>query len=153
MVFLPHRGTHLTCSIALGLPESGYRGGMEKSILARVLPFVVLIAACGSDGGSKSGSSNEGGVGGSGSTSSDLPSCESTCPGVLAAKCASGPVSQSDCVSGCETVRASACAAQYRALYTCGGATPSYKCTSLGQVGIAGCDDQTNALWSCLSGT
>ncbi|HEX4338496.1 MAG TPA: hypothetical protein VH062_21475 [Polyangiaceae bacterium] len=127
---------------------------MEKSVLAIVLVSLGLLGACGSDsGGTKSGTSPDGGAtGAGGGSSTGLPTCDATCPGVLAAKCSAGPVSQSDCVTGCEAVRASQCAAQYRALYTCGGASPKYDCTTAGQVGLVGCDAQTAALWSCLAG-
>lgn len=125
---------------------------MEKSRIAIVLVVCLgLLGACGSDSsGSKNGTSPEGGTGGG--SNSGLPTCDATCPGVLAAKCTSGPTSQSDCVSGCEAVRMSQCAAQYGALYTCGGSSPKYNCTSAGQVGLVGCDSQTAALWKCLSG-
>src|SRR5260221_9660333 len=123
-----------------------YRVWMEKSRIAAVFVGLALLGACASDGGGSSAKKSDGGGSGGGS-SSGLPTCDATCPGVLAAKCSAGPVSQSDCVSGCEAVRMSPCAAQYRALSTCGGATPSYTCTARGQVGIGGYDAQTTALW------
>src|SRR5438045_1866082 len=100
---------------------------MEKSRIAAVFVALALLIACGNDSGASKGrTSDEGGSGGG--ASSGLPTCDETCPGVLAAKCSAGPVSQSDCVSGCEAVRMSACATQYGALYTCSGATPAYTC-------------------------
>lgn len=123
--------------------------------VASSLLFALVLAACGSSSSSGGGASREGGAGaatGSGGAGSGMPTCDATCPGVLAAKCSGGPVDQADCVSGCQTVRAGACAAKYEALYACGGATPAYSCTSSGQVAIVGCDAQTTALWSCLAG-
>jgi hypothetical protein len=120
---------------------------MEKSKLGVFMVCLGMLAACGGDGAASSG---DGGTGGG--TSSGLPTCDATCPGVLAAKCSAGPTSQSDCVTGCQSVRMSACSSQYGDLYKCGGASPKYTCTTAGQVGIVGCDAQTNALWTCVFG-
>jgi hypothetical protein len=100
------------------------------------------LIACGDSGSNAGDDENEAGT---------LPSCAATCPGVLAAKCSHGPVDQADCVSGCETVRASACAPEYQALYDCGGTKPSYACDATGQVTLSGCEPKSAALYSCLA--
>ncbi len=120
---------------------------MERSWFVAAVVSFGLLGACGSDGGSGSSS------GSGGSSNSGTLSCDATCPAVLAPKCANGPVSQSDCVQGCTTVRSGPCAAEYEALAKCGGSNPKYDCTSQGQPGIIGCDAETTALWSCVFGS
>jgi hypothetical protein len=107
---------------------------------------MLCLLACG--GGNSSAATAAGAAGSGGGA---LPSCDAVCPGVLSAKCSHGPVSQSDCVSGCQSVRASKCAAQYDALYQCGGATPRYACDSGGQVILAGCDSAAAMLYACVA--
>jgi hypothetical protein len=131
---------------------SGSLMDMQKPIRPLLAMLLLCVAAC---GGSDSNAtpSQAGSAAGSGGNASPstLPSCDATCPGVLGAKCMHGPVSQADCVSGCETVRASKCAAEYDALYQCGGAKPTYSCDPNGQVSLSGCDSAAAAMYTCLS--
>jgi hypothetical protein len=105
----------------------------------------LFVAACGSDdtGGTAADS------GATGKDGSTLPSCDSLCPAVLAPHCAQGPVSQSDCVGGCESIRASKCADKYLALYECGGAQAVYACDSEGRTVVIGCESASAALYAC----
>jgi hypothetical protein len=114
--------------------------GMGKSVC--LLAVSAGLCACGdsSSGGDKE--DDEKGT---------LPGCAAECPEILAAKCSHGPVSQADCVGGCEAVRASACTAENEALYACGGAKPRYVCSAAGQVSLSGCDKEGAALYSCLA--
>jgi len=101
----------------------------------------LFVAACGSDDS-----------GTPGKDASTLPSCDSLCPAVLAAKCTQGPVSQDDCISGCETIRAGKCADKYWALYECGGAHAVYACDSAGRTVVVGCESASAALYACAGG-
>ena len=111
---------------------------------SRLLGMGALLAtACGSDStGSPAPDSSMPGT---------LPSCDSLCPAVLAAKCPQGPVSQADCVSGCETIRAGKCADKYRAVYDCGGAHPVYACDAQGRTTTVGCESLMAALYECAA--
>jgi hypothetical protein len=124
---------------------------MLKPIVLLLAVVLLCVAACGSDA-SKSPAPSDPAAGSGGSNNNTaLPSCEATCPGVLAAKCSHGPVSQDDCVSGCQAVRASKCAAEYAALFQCGGAKPVYSCDPNGQVSLSGCDSAAAQLYTCLA--
>jgi hypothetical protein len=96
-------------------------------------------------------SSDESGGGATQYDASTLPSCASLCPAVLAPHCTRGPVSQDDCVSGCESLRMSKCADKYIALANCGGAQPVYGCDSAGQTIIIGCESASAALYACAA--
>jgi hypothetical protein len=109
---------------------------------------VLCLAACGGDDSSATSQQPTPMADGGGS---ELPSCEASCPGVLGAHCSHGPVSQPDCVSGCQSVRASKCAAEYDALFECGGAHPAYSCDPDGQVSLSGCDKVAALLYACLA--
>jgi hypothetical protein len=125
---------------------------MMKSIGLLLGVVVLCIAACGSDAAKAPTQPDPAaGSGGSSNSNGALPSCEASCPGVLAAKCSHGPVSQDDCVSGCQAIRASKCAAEYAALFQCGGAKPVYSCDANGQVSLMGCDSAAAQLYSCLA--
>jgi hypothetical protein len=113
--------------------------GMHKIVGSLAL---VCLAACGGDSEPTAAEADAG---------KGLPSCASTCPGVLGAMCSHGPVSQQDCVDGCESVRASACLPEYRALFSCGGATPVYACDAAGQVILKGCNAEGALLYACLA--
>jgi hypothetical protein len=125
---------------------------MQKSIGPLLAVMLLCLAACGSSN-SNATPTQPGSTAGSGGSASGsmLPSCDATCPGVLAAKCSHGPVSQADCVSGCQTVRASKCAPEYDALFQCGGAKPVYSCDPNGQVSLSGCDSAAALLYTCLA--
>jgi hypothetical protein len=118
-------------------------------ILSRFSGLAVLVvAACSSDG--SDGTPSDGGA-----TTYDaatLPSCASLCPAVLAPRCSQGPVSQDDCVSGCESIRMSKCADKYIALANCGGSQPVYGCDSTGRTIIVGCESASAALYACAAG-
>lgn len=105
----------------------------------------LFVAACGSD--SASGTLADSGM--PGTDANTLPSCDSLCPAVLAARCSQGPVSQSDCVSGCESIRVSKCADKYVALSECGGAQAVYACDSQGRTVVVGCESLSAALYTC----
>ncbi len=90
--------------------------------------------------------------GGSGGSGSGGQSCADICPGVVAAHCSQGPTSESDCESGCATLRASNCASQYNALLSCGGTQPQFTCDSMGRVTVTGCMQQEQNLYACLGG-
>ena len=114
-------------------------------------PFVFIVAACSSDG--SGGTVSDGGPTGGGSTKYDaatLPSCDSLCPAVLAAKCTMGPQSQDDCVGGCQTLRTSKCSDKYVAMFECGGAQPVYGCDSAGRTIVVGCESASAALYTCV---
>src|SRR5437868_1881679 len=98
--------------------------------------LVLFVAACGSD--SSGGTPND--AGGQGNDANALPSCDAICPAVLAPKCPQGPISQSDCVGGCEAIRASKCLDKYVALYACGGAGSVYACDAMGRTTVVGCE-------------
>jgi hypothetical protein len=109
--------------------------------------LVLFVAACGSD--SSGGTPTDGGA--TGSDASTLPSCDALCPAVLAPKCPQGPVSQSDCVGGCQAIRASKCLDKYVALYECGGAGSVYACDGLGRTTVVGCESIMDALYTCMA--
>lgn len=88
--------------------------------------------------------------GGSGSTAGS--ECTNACPGAVAVKCTLGPPSESECESGCATIRSGSCGGLWDALFACGGPNPQYTCDSHGQVSIAGCETKADALYSCLAG-
>jgi hypothetical protein len=113
--------------------------------------FLVAVAlftsACGDDS-SPGGAGTDGG-----STEKDaatLPSCDSLCPAVLAPKCAQGPQSQSDCVGGCQAIRASKCLEKYVAVYDCGGVQPVYACDGMARTTVVGCESLMDALYTCM---
>jgi hypothetical protein len=125
---------------------------MTKTIGLLLGVFVLCLAACGGDASNGTPAQPDPDAGTVNDTSdTTLPSCDATCPGVLGAKCLHGPVSQDDCVSGCQYVRASKCAAEYAALFKCGGAKQVYSCDPNGQVSLNGCDSAAGLLYSCLA--
>lgn len=105
---------------------------------------MMCLVACGGD-------ADDPQAGETGADAATLPSCDALCPAVLAAKCTHGPVDQTDCVSGCMSVRASACASEYNALYECGGAKPIYSCDATGQVSLKNCDSKAALLYACVA--
>jgi hypothetical protein len=107
-----------------------------------------FLSACSDD--SKGGTPSADG-GQAGAPSGTLPSCADVCTKVVATQCPSGPPSQSDCVSGCETIRAGKCRPQYMALFDCAGPNPSYDCNAGGFVVVVGCESADAALTTCLS--
>ena len=76
--------------------------------------------------------------------------CEGTCPDVVAANCSAGPPTLNDCVSGCDTIRNSNCATQLQAVLDC-AVDSSYTCDASGNPVAVGCDDQHDALNTCLA--
>jgi hypothetical protein len=116
----------------------------------RISPILVVLSAstqllaCGS-GNSSAATSREGGADGT------LPLCAQVCPGVVAAHCPNGPVSESDCESGCQTIRSGKCATAYGTLYQCAGGTPTYTCGSAIGFIVNGCESQSSALSTCLT--
>jgi hypothetical protein len=119
------------------------------NIFSRCLGAVVLfVAACGSD---SSGGAPNNDAGGQGNDATTLPSCDSLCPAVLAPKCPQGPVSQSDCVGGCQAIRASKCLDKYIALYECGGVGSVYACDAMGRTTVVGCESLMDALYTCMA--
>ena len=112
---------------------------MLKTGIWPIAVAVVVLAAC----SSSSSSSGSGGSGGQ--------TCADICPGVLAAHCSGGPTNESNCESGCASVRASACAPQYNALLSCGGSQPHFTCDASGNLAVAGCDQQGQALYACIA--
>jgi hypothetical protein len=121
---------------------------MIKLLFLCVVAGCGFLSACGDD--SKGGVANgTGGQGGSGAGA--LPPCAEVCTNVIAAQCPSGPPTQADCVSGCETIRTGKCRAQYMALFECAGSNPSYDCNSNGFVFVVGCESADSALNTCLS--
>lgn len=121
--------------------------------MIRIL-FVGMIASCGflSACGDDSKSGTAAGTGGqAGANGGSLPPCADVCTRVVEAQCPSGPPSQSDCVSGCETIRAGKCKDLYMALFECAGSNPSYDCNAGGFVVVVGCESADAALSTCLS--
>ena len=107
-----------------------------------------LLSACGDD--TKGGAAN--GTGGqAGANNGSLPPCADVCTRVVATRCPSGPPTQSECVSGCEMIRAGKCKDRYTALFACAGPNPSYDCNADGFVVVVGCEDADTALTTCLS--
>ncbi|MBN2496449.1 MAG: hypothetical protein JXR96_17780 [Deltaproteobacteria bacterium] len=94
-------------------------------ILATVL---VLVAGCG--GG-------------------DDATCAGICPAVVAAGCANGPPTQADCVSGCEGMLQTECAAQLQAMLDC-SAGKTFTCDADDAPVATGCESQNAALNTCL---
>jgi hypothetical protein len=109
--------------------------------------LVLMMAACGSE---SSGASPTDG-GGQGNDAAALPSCEALCPAVLVPKCPDGPVSQTDCVGGCQAIRASKCVDKHEALYACGGPGSVYACDSMGRTTVVGCESIMDALYTCMA--
>ena len=121
---------------------------MMKVVLLCVVAGSGFLSACGDD--SKGGAVN--GTGGqAGSNGGTLPPCVDVCTKVLEAQCPSGPTSQAECVSGCETIRTGKCKSQYMALFECAGANPTYDCNAGGFVVVVGCEAVDSALTTCLS--
>ena len=110
---------------------------MTRVLASGLFLSCLAFVACGSDS-SGSGSS--------------APTCESVCPGVLAAQCTGGPADQNDCVSGCEFIRSGSCSAKFQALYACAGASPKYSCDANGSVVVVGCESKSHEMYSCASG-
>jgi hypothetical protein len=110
---------------------------MAKTGVWSFAAALLVLAACSSSGSGGSGGQN----------------CADICPGVLSAHCSQGPANESDCESGCATLRASACASQYNALLSCGGSQPHFTCDASGNVTVAGCEQQGQTLYACLSGS
>jgi hypothetical protein len=119
---------------------------MRVPLLLAGLVVGLVFTGCGSDGsgGAKTGD---------GGPSTGSVDCNAVCPGVVAAKCSSGPTDESDCVSGCQTILAGSCATKYETLYQCSGNSPSYTCDASGEVTVTGCESQATALYACLAGT
>src|SRR5688572_15404691 len=115
--------------------------------LYRLLGAALFAAGCSSD--SSTGTPTDGG--GSGNDAGSLPSCDALCPAVLAPKCSQGPVSQSDCVGGCQAIRASKCLDKYVVLYECGGANAVYACDSMQRTTVVGCESLMDALYTCMA--
>jgi hypothetical protein len=112
-------------------------------VMGLVVGVSALVAACGSD--SSSGGPREGGAG-NGAT----PTCAAVCPGILAKQCPGGPANESDCESGCQTVR-SKCESQFDALYRCAGSKPTYTCGGATSVIVNGCESLSSALSTCVT--
>ncbi len=119
---------------------------MRLSLLVAGLVLGLVFTGCGSDGsgGAKTGD---------GGASTGSIDCNAVCPGVVAAKCSSGPPDESGCVSGCQTILAGSCAAKYETLYQCAGKSPTYGCDTSGEVTVTGCETEATALYTCLAGT
>lgn len=133
-------------SDARGNVRSGW--GCVKALILGIATGFGLLTACGDD--SKGGTTN--GAGGqAGANGGALPPCADVCTQVVAKQCPSGPSSQSECVSGCETIRAGKCKDQYMALFACAGSNPSYDCNAGGFVVVVGCESLDAALTTCLS--
>ncbi len=77
------------------------------------------------------------------------PSCAQTCPGVVAEGCDNGPPDIADCREGCVAAEA-ACPAQFAAVMTCGGVSPSFSCGPTGMIYTDGCATEQDALYTCL---
>ena len=122
---------------------------MANALLRFLGVAVLVFASCSSD---ESGGTVPDSGGATKYDASTLPSCASLCPAVLAPHCTQGPVSQDDCVSGCEFIRMSKCADKYLDLANCGGAQPVYGCDGNGQTIIVGCESASAALYACNAG-
>lgn len=110
------------------------------------------LAACsGTDSTPSSAGTPDGAPSGEAGLGATL-SCGEVCPRVVAAQCSQGPKTEADCESGCRSIRAGKCAGRYDALVTCGGATPTYTCSTSGAVTVAGCESEDAALATCLAG-
>lgn len=110
---------------------------MKRIGVSSFAAALFVLAACSSGGSNGSaGQSN----------------CADICPGVVAAHCSLGPTIESDCESGCAALQASRCSTQYNALLNCGGPQPQFTCDSSGNVTVAGCEQQGQALYACTSG-
>lgn len=85
-----------------------------------------------------------------GSNGSGGQSCADVCPGIVAAHCQNGPTNESDCETYCNVER-NKCPAQFNTVLSCGGSPLQWTCDSSGQVSLAGCQQQLQALESCAS--
>jgi hypothetical protein len=122
---------------------------MIKPMFICVCLSVVFAAACGDDAKGGTGPAPDGGQ--AGASNGNLPPCSEVCTDVIAQQCPSGPPTQADCVSGCETIRTGKCRDQYMALFACAGTNPSYTCNAGGFVQVVGCEAADSALNTCLS--
>jgi hypothetical protein len=118
------------------LAKAGRKDGtMRKLLLTLILILAVPFTACG-------GSDDK-----DGGSSSCAPGCEAT----VAAACDSGPASQADCESDCESFRSGACAEEYSTLASCGEGK-SVTCSDQGVPVVGGCGSEQNAFVACLVG-
>ena len=76
------------------------------------------------------------------------PVCVESCFGVLAADCANGPPTLTDCVFTCEDAYDD-CPAEMAALEQCTGDS-AYACGSQGEPTVAGCETEMGNLYDCL---
>jgi hypothetical protein len=76
--------------------------------------------------------------------------CIANCPAVLTANCASGPPDAGTCAASCVSVTTE-CPAEYQALDTCAGTSPTYECNSNDVPRPVGCATQHDALMTCLN--
>jgi len=125
--------------------------GPMSDLFSRFLLVAAALLTASCSGDSSPGGASPDGGGSSGTDATSLPSCDSLCPAVLVPKCPQGPQSQSDCVGGCQAIRASKCLDKYVAIYDCGGAQPVYACDNLGRTTTVGCETLMDALYTCMA--
>jgi hypothetical protein len=114
------------------------------------LAFLALLglAACGDDDGGddtgSGGTSSEGGAPGGASL------CRRGCADTLAANCANGPASQSECEADCQALERGSCGSEYQAFQVCAeGETVT--CSASGLPTVPACTAEQQAFVACLS--
>lgn len=79
--------------------------------------------------------------------------CGNICEGVVDAGCSEGPPSLEACVEGCHEAATGSCSELWEDVVDCPEDDPTFYCTDEGMPRIEGCDDEHDALDSCLEYT
>src|SRR5678815_5263450 len=90
---------------------------MHRAVVWGFIASLIFTLSCSESTGGGGGSGGTTASGGSGGASGSL--CETGCDATLAANCSSGPATQAQCVSDCESLSSGICATEYHALQAC----------------------------------
>jgi hypothetical protein len=75
--------------------------------------------------------------------------CETLCTFVVPSGCMKGPLTQADCVTGCQDLEAGECRIPFHLTLACADVEPTFGCDAMGRPVAAGCEQQFDALYMC----